>query len=365
MELSINLWAVLIGIGAMQGFVLALFLIVKWKGYQGPNLWFGLIIGIFSYCLLEFTLLLSGHIKTFVHIFSFYAPLLFLLGPFLFLFAKTNLDQGYRFKSKALLHLIPSLVLIAGFIPFYLISSNEKIEILNSLYARGNELPPNLVIVNIVFFVQLSIYIVLAKREVAKNQKSTSVYRKIKSRVNNLIALLLTFYVITLTSFAIHTFSFQWRLQLLYAFMLSFSILMYWLSYRVLFSKNGKEYSSVPYHGKKSLPSDQHLPQLKHLLYEEKNFLDPDLSLKSLSKLMDLNSHQLSQLINQSYGTSFPILINELRIEEAKILLQANHEKKLLAVALESGFSNQTNFIRVFKQFTGQTPSQFRGEHKN
>ena len=65
------------------------------------------------------------------------------------------------------------------------------------------------------------------------------------------------------------------------------------------------------------------------------------------------------RIINEKLDISWSQLINKYRINEAKnLLLESN--KKILDIALSVGFNNKTHFNKTFKEYTNQTPSQFR-----
>ena len=98
---------------------------------------------------------------------------------------------------------------------------------------------------------------------------------------------------------------------------------------------------------------------IKSAVIEGDWFLIPSLSLKELAKRMRSNETYVSQAINLGLGTNFNQFINQLRIEYAKNLL-ATTESNVLDVALDSGFNSKSTFNRVFREMTGQTPTQFR-----
>jgi AraC-like DNA-binding protein len=99
------------------------------------------------------------------------------------------------------------------------------------------------------------------------------------------------------------------------------------------------------------------------LILELKNnrlFLDPDLRLSTLANAMRVPSYRVTQVIKQGFAKNFNDLVNELRVEEAKKLLEENGRAKVLAVALESGFKSKSTFNDAFRRHTGMTPSQFK-----
>lgn len=99
--------------------------------------------------------------------------------------------------------------------------------------------------------------------------------------------------------------------------------------------------------------------QLETFMKTSKPYLCHDLTIGKLSEQIHLPGHILSGLINQYFQKNFLEYVNGYRVEAAKQLL-TDSNLKILAVALESGFSNKTSFNRTFKKFTGMAPSQFR-----
>jgi YesN/AraC family two-component response regulator len=91
-------------------------------------------------------------------------------------------------------------------------------------------------------------------------------------------------------------------------------------------------------------------------------YLNPDITLDAIAEQMGINRVYLSQAINRCYGDNFNNFINEFRIKEAVILL-SNKKKEYLSiegVAIDAGFNDRKTFYRVFKKFTGLSPSEFR-----
>lgn len=104
------------------------------------------------------------------------------------------------------------------------------------------------------------------------------------------------------------------------------------------------------------------IEKLQQYMKNEKPFLDPDLSLTTLAKVMGINRNQLSQLINTSIGENFYDFINKYRVEEVKRLMvdPKKQNYNLLGMALEAGFKSKSTFNLVFKRFTGLTPTEYK-----
>ncbi len=98
------------------------------------------------------------------------------------------------------------------------------------------------------------------------------------------------------------------------------------------------------------------------VMEQEKLYQETELTLQHLADKLQLPSYLVSQAINEGMNKNFYDLVNGLRVEEAKRLLQdaRNKHYTVLAVGFEAGFNSKTTFNTVFKKFTGLTPSVFR-----
>lgn len=102
------------------------------------------------------------------------------------------------------------------------------------------------------------------------------------------------------------------------------------------------------------------IDSLTRLMKNDKIFLDPDLSLSNLASKINSNSHEISRVLNSSLGLNYNDFVNQYRIYHAKNLLLNNSDnKKISAIAFESGFNSISVFNSSFKKFTGITPSRF------
>jgi AraC-like DNA-binding protein len=99
--------------------------------------------------------------------------------------------------------------------------------------------------------------------------------------------------------------------------------------------------------------------QLDHLMRDKMVYLDPDLTLAKLSRKMLIPVKQISIAVNLIYKKNISKLINEYRIEHAKIALSTT-DSTITQVLMNSGFQTKSNFNREFTRVTGITPSEFR-----
>jgi len=102
------------------------------------------------------------------------------------------------------------------------------------------------------------------------------------------------------------------------------------------------------------------------LMQEEKPYLDEDLTLGKMAKLMKISDKKLSAFLNQYLKISFYDLVNQERVKAVcdKIQDPTFNHLTLLGIAFESGFKSKTSFNRIFKKETGLSPSDYKKIHE-
>lgn len=94
---------------------------------------------------------------------------------------------------------------------------------------------------------------------------------------------------------------------------------------------------------------------------EKKPFLVSRLSLRDLADQLGISTHILSEVFSKTLNSTFYEYVNKYRIEEFKKIVELDEYKNftVIAIAFECGFNSKSSFNRVFKEVTGQTPTQF------
>lgn len=103
--------------------------------------------------------------------------------------------------------------------------------------------------------------------------------------------------------------------------------------------------------------------RLRVLIEVDQVHLDPDLTFDRLVALMGAPDRTVRRLINQQLGYDhFRTFLNAQRMVEARRRLAdpAHRHDKLIAVAMDSGFSSLASFNRVFHEAEARPPSAFR-----
>ncbi len=102
--------------------------------------------------------------------------------------------------------------------------------------------------------------------------------------------------------------------------------------------------------------------KIEYFIKDQKKFLSPEYNAKKLANDLGVSNPILSQVLSMGMQTNFSKLLNEYRIKEVKRRLRdpGFSDEKILSIALDCGFSSKSSFNMTFKQFTGQTPKEFR-----
>lgn len=113
-------------------------------------------------------------------------------------------------------------------------------------------------------------------------------------------------------------------------------------------------------------PAQEEIAELQQLMDREKLHTDPELTLAQLARAAGLTPVRLSSLLNQQMGMNFFEFVNRLRVEEFKQQALSDGGKKLnlMGIAYNSGFNSKPTFNRVFRSYTGKTPSEWLAEQQ-
>ena len=92
--------------------------------------------------------------------------------------------------------------------------------------------------------------------------------------------------------------------------------------------------------------------------------LKEDLSRKKLAGIVFLSEDYLSKLFVNITGTSLPNYISACRMKKAQEYLVSTNFT-VNKIAMEVGFTNFSYFSKVFRDYCGQTPNEFRNSRKD
>jgi AraC-like DNA-binding protein/Tfp pilus assembly protein PilF len=91
-----------------------------------------------------------------------------------------------------------------------------------------------------------------------------------------------------------------------------------------------------------------------------KLYLDPTFSQQNLCDNMNRSQRYVSLALSEVGKTSFPNLVNNFRINEARRLIADNPNISVIELMEKTGFGSRQSFNRHFKVATGFTPSEYQ-----
>lgn len=282
----------------------------------------------------------------------------FLIGPLLYFYIKSLLNQNYKIRKQDFFHLIPFLM-----VEFYVILKIFTITDFIIWYSPLEIYTCIAILLQNFFYIIFSIHAIKSPKASLhlfffRNQtEKLSWLRFVLSGYILLWIINLQSYILLQLLHIVNWCGYSASLYFVVLF-LFFNALAYlsWKSPTIFI--NGKKYQ------KSGLDKSNKATFQRRLLYlmkKNKPYLDPLLNSKKLADMISIPVPYLSQVLNESFQSNYNDFINQYRIEESKQLLKTSN-KNILEIAYAVGFNSKATFNSAFKKFTGQTPKQFRSE---
>ena len=292
--------------------------------------------------------------------------LVFVDGPLLYFYFK-SITKKYVFQKLHLLHLIPTIVIIAVLLPILVLPEEEKLKIMlyTSTINYSSFLPPMIFVKFMLLYGYGYFVLKIYNRDIRKNPK---ISERVQKWQRNLVGLIFL-YIVSFTVYCLVIIRIIPRSDFLYHFQICImtSMVLYvgfmaYIQPKIITNsyitriKNKYRNSGLTI----SLSSELK-EQLLYLLNDEKIYKNNDINLEKLSQMLNTTRHNTSQVINEHFQLNFFELINQYRIMEASHLLKndVHHNLNIIDIAYEVGFNNKVTFNKSFKKHFAQTPSQF------
>ena len=305
------------------------------------------------------------------HVYSPGDPTFLLIAPLSWFYAAELTGQRMKFSGKHLLHFVPFLLVIF----FSLSFGSGKPRVLSSFinnYKWGLYILFWLMVV-----VQFSGYQYIINKKWQAHQKLLLQEVSNTENVNiSWIKFFLIVFLIINLFFLISLFTaIHWanRVSLPKATAVVFSVAVFALGFRGILQRDIFDTIKADNLPAPPIPDPQTtstatkpdqalIDKLVAHMTDKKPYLDPELSLNTLAKDLNMSRSQLSQLINDGIGENFYDFINKHRVEEVKKLMTDPEMTNfsLLGIAFEAGFKSKSTFNLIFKRFTGLTPTEYR-----
>lgn len=99
------------------------------------------------------------------------------------------------------------------------------------------------------------------------------------------------------------------------------------------------------------------------IMNTQKLFLHPDLKITELAEALGTNRTYITRSISSELHTSFADLVNKMRIDHAKQLMQNDTTLTKAEIAIKSGYSHESSFYRNFLKHEGCSPTDWVRQH--
>ncbi len=121
----------------------------------------------------------------------------------------------------------------------------------------------------------------------------------------------------------------------------------------------------APEKSEKLSPEEQAIAaKVEKLLTEDKVYQETSYGRTELARECNTSESVISKVINVHFQKSFPQIINERRVQDAKRLL-GQTEANIKTIAEEVGFNSVASFNRAFREIAGESPSTYRKSAKS
>lgn len=373
-----SMWAMLLGVGVVQGLFLAGVLVLQTKGRRAANQALALLAFLLALLNLGYVVELSPLKSLLPFFLRWTGPFWLLLGPVFYGYVWLLTGRTVRFSAKTLLHLLPFCLHLFPLVHATLFPDSFRTATYRQyIYpTRGGGIQIGPLLFSNLFMVQTFVYAVLSSRLLTryvatyKNSETRPQVRYLQW-LRRLFMVFAGYIVYETIVSLILLFTGSLSPAYIYFSVFLLSSVLFVIVYTaiahpdVLFPslpEPEEKYQNSP------LPDpylDGLLRRLLALMEEQKPYLQGDLKLRDLADMLDISTHHLTQLLNQRLGKNFYDFVNAYRIEEVqRRLVDPTYQSfSILAIALDVGFNSKTTFNRLFKQHTETTPSQYRKTH--
>ncbi len=299
--------------------------------------------------------------------------------PLLWLFVKSQIDGFFKFKPKMLLHFLPGLVSLGSMVVYYWgMPYHIRVQYIIEETNGAEHLPQ--LIDDVIVFGQMFIYYPIILRYLYKAKKQFLNNYSDSGYLNTLwifrfMICLASLCAVVFVAYAIEPRTDVWLIPI------ANTLVMIYLVYNCI------THPSVAYINRTSLSvqdnkheqtskiSSQSLAQAQmeeycnriiNYLKETQAYKNPDFSLSMLETATGISRKNISYSINTHLQKNFFELINQMRIEEAKRLLQLPDAKHYTidSVYVECGFRSRSTFFLAFKKAENVSPAQWLSQLK-
>lgn len=303
-----------------------------------------------------------GYFDRYPQLHGFQVPLFALIGPLMYFYFQSQFDPYFATTKRLILHAVPVVAFSLMIVPYLLLPGDQKLTVPTSAAGVDNLLtayPINVVL--LIFFTAL-VYLLVPLVTIVDLWRRNHLQLGVNLRI--VLAFLLTL-IMSMVVLLYYQFVDSERLSEWHSLFVTGWVCAVFLvgqRYPQLLQPVAEEIREAKYQKSQVAHLDVSavVAKLNDLMEEKQLWREPDLTLSGLAAELQVTSHQLSQILNQTLNANFRSYLKQYRIKEAKKRLLEEPDRKILAIALDVGFKSISSFNSAFQSETGMTPSEHR-----
>jgi AraC-like DNA-binding protein len=340
-----------------------------------------------SYCIIGYLLIDSGWILEVPYLYKTSAPINFLLPPLAYFYVKSVLYNRNSFKKRDFLHLLPFIIFLISYLPFYFMSINDKEAIVKKLFNLGllGQNNDGLIPEYIQFLVRetQSFTYLFFQWNLLINFKKTNLITNFEVQTVQVLNWLRDF-TISITISAISFIVFVVLMQigdksLIMTIISNLSSLMFAISFFIITSyllfrptvlygfpfinnsqdnKVGKKLNQTEV---KIKGYESEIVRITNYFKDNKPYIKNNLSINEVAMAIEIPARDVSFIINNHFQQRFSDFVNMHRIQHFINEVENGNLNKFTIefIAKASGFSSITTFNRAFKKTYTISPSEY------
>lgn len=328
-----------------------------------------------AYHNIYFSIYFSGGIVKWPHLYGTLYPIVPVIYLLNYLIIRILLDPEYRPSIWVKIQFFTPLIMIIQMMPLFQLTAQEKV----AYYLKHQSVSIFLSIPvaytrEIIYLYAISmtaytLYILKNKF----NFNIISLKLKKNSYPKDIVLLLGLFFIlffIFMAGFQIGEYTGIFIVSFISSIMLNLGWIFFYLFVTVapyIFKIAYPEFTNKNFTFKKYMKSrlanvnlEKVRVKLEMVCEKEKFFKKEKIKLETLAREVGISPEQLSEYLNTFLNKSFTEYINDLKIEEGKILLMEKKEVSTTRIGFEAGFGSTSAWHRAFKDATGMTPEEYR-----
>lgn len=355
--------------GGLMGMILSMVSLFASKNNKSIKFSLSALLLVTSLIIVLGTMHFSGKTIHFIHLFRIDSPFHYLLGPVMYFYTLSIVNPNFKYRWIHLLHILPFVVNYIEFIPFYTSSEAVKLEYYENFRNKGSVIMPihymlKTILFTIYFIAQFYILKKFRLLQMRKNKSNSYLVSWFLIYMSSQFILITGVFIDLITGLELFVDPYRFAMNMIAFFHFSVMIGLLFIP-NLFYGIDATEKETKEKYSTSKLSETDKIKivsQLNDFIKRaDKPYLNEKITLTEVSKLLNVSSQQLSQVINEKTNYNFNDFINYYRIEEAKSLLISDSYANLTidAIAQKAGFNSKSAFYTAFKKQTKMTPKEF------